>query len=107
MVSKDLFKNEINPANEYLHRVQNDDDTEKMLKSVKMYNSAIDDINPDDKFYMEQNRIDNAMLKLYKAVEYNDHNVKAMFLLSIILLSIGNHIKAGAYLVKCQKILTT
>lgn len=104
LISKDLFKNEINPANEYLTRVQNDSDTEKMLKSVKIYNSAIDDINPDTKSYVEQSRKDNAMLKLYKAVEYNDHNVKAMLLLSIILISIGNHIKAGAYLIKCQKI---
>ncbi|MBP3200951.1 MAG: tetratricopeptide repeat protein [Lachnospiraceae bacterium] len=104
LISKDLYKNEINPANEYLSKVQNDDDTEKLLKSVKMYNSAIDDINPEQKTYVEQNRKDNAMLKLYKAVEYNDHNVKALLLLSVILLSIGNHIKAGAYLIKCQKI---
>ena len=44
------------------------------------------------------------MFKLYKAVECNEHNVKAMMLLSVILLSIGEHIKAGAYLLKCQKI---
>ena len=104
LISKDLFKNEINPANEYITRVQNDDDTEKLFKSVKLYNSAVEDINPDRKAYIEQNRKDNAMLKLFKAVEYNDHNVKAMMLLSVILLSIGNHIKAGAYLLKCQKI---
>ena len=104
LISKDLYKNEINPANEYITRVQNDDDTERLFKSVKLYNSAVEDINPDRKTYIEQNRKDNAMLKLFKAVEYNDHNVKAMMLLSVILLSIGNHIKAGAYLLKCQKI---
>ena len=103
LISRDLFKNEINPANEYLIRVQNDKDTEKFFKSVKIYNSAIDDINPQDK-YLEIERNDNAMIKLYKAVECNDHNVKAMMLLSILLLKIGDHIKAGAYLLKCQKI---
>ena len=103
LISRDLFKNDINPANEYLTRVQNDRDTENFFKSVKIYNSAIDDINPKEK-YLEIERSDNAMIKLYKAVEYNDHNVKAMMLLSVLLLKIGDHIKAGAYLLKCQKI---
>ena len=103
LISRDLFKNDINPANEYLTRVQNDRDTEKFFKSVKIYNSAIDDINPKEK-YLEIERSDNAMIKLYKAVEHNDHNVKAMMLLSVLLLKIGDHIKAGAYLLKCQKI---
>ncbi len=101
LISKDLFKNEINPANEYLYKVQNDDN-DKFFKSIKMYNSAIDDI--DDVKETGLDKKDNAMLKLYKAVEYNDHNIKAMMLLSVILLSIGEHIKAGAYLLKCQKI---
>ena len=103
LIRRDLFKNEVNPANEYLVRVQNDRDTERFFKSVRIYNSAIDDINPKDK-YLEIERNDNAMIKLYKAVECNDHNVKAMMLLSLLLLKIGDHIKAGAYLLKCQKI---
>ena len=101
LISKDLFKNEVNPANEYLYKVQNDDN-ERFFKSIKLYNSAIDDINDVRETGLDKK--DNAMLKLYKAVEYNDHNVKAMMLLSVILLSIGEHIKAGAYLLKCQKI---
>ena len=44
------------------------------------------------------------MLKLYKSIDLNNNNVKSMLLLSIILLSINDHIKAGAYLLKCQKI---
>lgn len=102
-ISKDLYKNSINPANEYLTRVQEDKDTENAFKSVKIYNSAIDDINPRNE-YLEFERNDNAMIKLYKAVECNDHNVKAMALLALLLLKVGDHIKAGAYLLKCQKI---
>ena len=98
LISRDLFKNEINPANEYLMRVQNDIDTEKCFNSIKLYNQAIDDIDAE--------RNDLAMLKLYKAVELNERNIKAMSLLALLLISIKDHIKAGAYLLKCQKIDT-
>ena len=98
LVSRDLFKSDLNPANEYLKRVQDDPDTEKCFKSVKIYNQAIDDLDP------VYNRTDLAMLKLNKAIEYNDHNVKAMFLLAILYLQIKDHIKAGSYLLRCQKI---
>ena len=98
LVSRDLFKSELNPANEYLKKVQNDPDTEKCFKSVKIYNQAIDDLDP------VYNRTDLAMLKLNKAIELNDHNVKAMFLLAVLYLQIKDHIKAGSYLLRCQKI---
>ena len=98
LVSRDLFKSELNPANEYLKKMQDDPDTEKCFKSVKIYNQAIDDLDP------VYNRTDLAMLKLNKAIEYNDHNVKAMFLLAVLYLQIKDHIKAGSYLLRCQKI---
>lgn len=98
LVSRDLFKSDLNPANEYLKKVQDDPDTEKCFKSVKIYNQAIDDL---DSVY---NRTDLAMLKLNKAIELNDHNVKAMFLLAVLYLQIKDHIKAGSYLLRCQKI---
>ena len=98
LVSRDLFKSDLNPANEYLKKVQEDPDTEKCFKSVKIYNQAIDDL---DSVY---NRTDLAMLKLNKAIELNDHNVKAMFLLAVLYLQIKDHIKAGSYLLRCQKI---
>lgn len=95
-ISKDLFKNELNPANEYLIKVQEDEDTKKHFQSIKIYNQAIDDIS--------YGRNDLAMLKLSKAVELNSHNIKAMYLLSILYLIIKDHIKAGSYLIRCQKI---
>ena len=98
LVSRDLFKNELNPANEFLKKVQNDDETSKLFESVKIYNQAIDDIRFD--------RNDLAMIKLNKAVILNPHNVKAMYLLSILFLQIKDHIKAGSYLLRCQKIDT-
>lgn len=98
LVSRDLYKNELNPANELLKKVQNDEETSKLFESVKIYNQAIDDIKFD--------RNDLAMLKLNKAVILNPHNVKAMFLLSLLFLQIKDHIKAGSYLLRCQKIDT-
>ena len=98
LVSRDLYKNELNPANELLKKIQNDEETSKLFESVKIYNQAIDDIKFD--------RNDLAMLKLNKAVILNPHNVKAMFLLSILFLQIKDHIKAGSYLLRCQKIDT-
>ncbi|MBO6119605.1 MAG: tetratricopeptide repeat protein [Lachnospiraceae bacterium] len=94
--SKDIFKNEVNPANEYLRKVQDDENTNNYFESVRLYNMAIDDIESD--------KNDLAMMKLNRAVELNDHNVKAMFLLSILYLKLQDHIKAGHYLLKCQKI---
>lgn len=98
LVSRDLFKNELNPANEFIKKVQEDDDTSKLFESVKIYNQAIDDIKFD--------RNDLAMLKLNKAINYNPNNVKAMFLLAVLFLQIKDHIKAGSYLLRCQKIDT-
>ena len=96
LISRDMLKNEGNPANEYLVKVQEDEDTEKFFQSVKLYNAALDDVKYD--------RSDLAKLKLSKAIELNEHNVKAMMLLSLILLQMEDHIRAGAYLLKCQKI---
>ena len=87
-----MLKNEGNPANEYLVKVQEDEDTEKFFQSVKLYNAALDDVKYD--------RSDLAKLKLNKAIELNEHNVKAMMLLSLILLQMEDHIRAGAYLLK-------
>ena len=96
LVSRDLFKSDLNPANILIKKVQDDKDTDSAFQSVKLYNQAIDDISYD--------RNDLAMIKLNKAVELNPHNVKAMFLLSVLYLQIKDHIKAGSYLLKCQKI---
>ena len=97
LVSRDLYKNELNPANEYLRKIQDDEETNKLFQSVKIYNQAIDDIK-------QYERNDLAMLKLYKAIELNPHNIKAMSLLSLLLIQIKDYIKAGSYLLKCQKI---
>lgn len=96
LISRELVHTDFNVANEYLKKVQNDEKLNDYFESIKLYNAAIDDIG------FERN--DLAMLKLYKAVEHNDHNVKAMMLLSTLLLQIKDHIKAGHYLLKCQKI---
>ncbi len=96
LVSRDLVKSDINPANEYIHKVQSDEKLNNYFQSIRLYNEALDDISFE--------RHDLAMMKLYKATELNDHNVKAMLLLSVLLLKINDHIKAGAYLLKCQKI---
>lgn len=96
LISRDLVKDDINPANAYLESIRNDKDTNNFFESVKLYNDAIEDIKYE--------RNDLAMVKLYKSIEMNDHNVKAMLLLSLILLSIRDHIKAGGYLLRCQKI---
>lgn len=96
LISRELVHTDMNVANEYLSKIQNDEKLNDYFESIKLYNAAIDDIA------FERN--DLAMLKLYKAVELNDHNVKAMLLLSIILLKINDHIKAGHFLLRCQKI---
>ena len=96
LISRELVHSEFNVANEYLKNVQNDEKLNDYFESIKLYNAAIDDIS------FERN--DLAMIKLYKAVEKNDHNVKAMMLLSTLLLQIKDHIKAGHYLLRCQKI---
>lgn len=95
-ISRDIGNVEINPANDYLYRVEHDEENQKLFESVKLYNDALEDVRAT--------RYDLAMIKLYKSVEQNDHNVKAMQLLALLLLSIKDHIKAGAYLLKCQKI---
>ena len=99
LISRDLVKTDINPANEYLTRVQKDDKTNDCFESIKLYNAALYDISD-----VGGNRNDLAMMKLYKATEKNPHNVKAMMLLATLLLQIKDHVKAGAYLLKCQKI---
>lgn len=96
LISRDLVKSEVNPAKMYLYKLQRDPDTENHFESIKIMNDAIDDI--------KIGRYDLAMMKLYKAIEKNEHNVKAMTILSILLLRIKDHIKAGAYLLKCKKI---
>ena len=96
LISRDLVKNDVNPANEYLKKMQQDEKIKDYFQSIRIYNDAIDDIRMDRK--------DLAMIKLYKAIGLNDHNVKAMALLSLLLLQIKDHVKAGAYLLKCQKI---
>ena len=96
LISRELVHTDFNVANEYLKKVQNDEKLNDYFESVKLYNGAIDDISYE--------RNDLAIIKLYKAVEKNDHNVKAMMLLSTLLLQIKDHIKAGHYLLKCQKI---
>ena len=96
LISRELVHTDFNVANEYLKSVQDDKNLNDYFESIKLYNAAIDDISFD--------RNDLAMVKLYKAVELNDHNVKAMMLLSVLLLQINDHIKAGHYLLRCQKI---
>ena len=99
LVSRDIVNSDLNYANEYIEKIQNDPNLNNYFESTKLYNAAIDDID-------EQNnkRYDLAIIKLYKAVELNDHNIKAMMLLSTLLLLRGDHIKAGHYLLRCQKI---
>ena len=99
LVSRDIVKSDLNYANEYIEKIQNDDNLNKYVESIKLYNTAIDDISDD-----RNQRYDLAIIKLYKSVELNDHNIKAMMLLSTLLLARGDHIKAGHYLLKCQKI---
>ena len=96
LVSRDVVKTDLNYANEYIEEIQNDENLQKYFESTKLYNGAIEDVKYE--------RNDLAIIKLYKAVELNDHNVKAMMLLSTLLLSRGDHIKAGHYLLRCQKI---
>lgn len=96
LISRDLSINDTNPAIEYLHKIQNDENTQNKFDSIKLYNQAIEDIQIE--------RYDLGMMKLYKSVEKNDNNVKAMTLLALLLLRIKDHLKAGAYLLKCQKI---
>lgn len=96
LISRDISGVPANPAIAYLKKIQRDEDTNYAFESVKTYNSAIDDV--------EIERYDLAMVKLFKAVELNKHNVKAMMLLSLILIKIGENVKAGAYLMRAQKI---
>lgn len=96
LISKELVHTDFNVANEYLSKVQNDERLNDYFESIKLYNAAIDDIS------FERN--DLAMIKLYKSIEKNDHNMKAMMLLSTLLLQINDHIKAGHFLLRCQKI---
>ena len=104
-VSRDISKTERNNAFEYLEAVQSDPKLNDYFESIKLYNAALYDIEPKRKNdNISPERKDLAMIKLQKAVSLNDHNVKAMMLLSTLLLQINDHIKAGHYLLKCQKI---
>ena len=96
LISRDLVKDASNIANTYIKKVQEDQDLNKYFDSIRIYNRAIDDIY--------DNRKDLAMMKLYKAIELNDHNVKAMALLGVLLLQLKDHVKAGGYFLKCKKI---
>ena len=96
LISRDLVKDASNIANTYIKKVQEDPNLNKYFDSIRTYNRAIDDIY--------DNRKDLAMMKLYKAIELNDHNVKAMALLGVLLLQLKDHVKAGGYFLKCKKI---
>ena len=106
LVSRDISKSERNNAFEYLQAVQNDPKLNDYFESIKLYNAALYDIMPEKRKSTDisPERKDLAMIKLQKAVSLNDHNVKAMMLLSTLLLQINDHIKSGHYLLKCQKI---
>ena len=71
------MKSDINPANEFIRKIQNDDKLNNYFQSIKLYNQAIDDIHSE--------RNDLAMMKLYKSIDLNGNNVKSMLLLSINL----------------------
>ena len=97
IISRDIHKEQTyNPAKDTIIVIQNEKDTPMAFESIKQYNEAIDNI--------EMDRYDLALMKLYKSVELNQNNIKSMTLLSILLLLRGDHIKAGAFLRKCQKI---
>ena len=105
LISREIAKVERNNAFEYLQEVQNDPKLNDYFESIRLYNAALYDIFPNRKGdSISPERKDLAMIKLQKAVSLNDHNVKAMMLLSTLLLQINDHIKAGHYLLKCQKI---
>ena len=95
IISRD-FDKEKNPAVEYINRFQNDADSKNLLSSIKYYNSALDDIEVD--------RTDLAIMHLLKAIELNSNNVKALTLLGLIYIKTKDHVKAGNYLLKAQKI---
>ena len=96
IISRDLTKSDNNIARVYIERVQAEKDFEDQFESVHMYNDALSDV--------KMQRYDLAMVKLYKSIEKNENNCKAMTLLSILLLMIKDHIKAGTFLRRIQKI---
>ena len=96
LICRDVVGTEINPAKDYLYMVQHDENINKYFDSIRLYNDAVDSVRAE--------RYDLAMMKLNKSIESNDHNVKAMTLLALLYIKIEDHIKAGAYLLKCQKI---
>ena len=81
----------------FIDKVQNDEKTKDLFESISLYNSALEDIN-------EYDRKDLAMHHLYKALDLNPQHLKSYALLSLLLLEIKDHIKAGNYLLKAQKI---
>ena len=95
IVSKN-FDNKNNIATSYIDSFQNDPDSKKLLGSIKYVNSALDDIDMD--------RTDLAIMHLLKALELNGSNVKALTILGLIHIKNQDHIKAGNYLLKAQKI---
>ena len=95
IVSKN-FDNKNNLAVEYIDNFQNDPESKKLLSSIKYVNAALDDIDMD--------RTDLAIMHLLKALELNNNNVKALTLLGLIHIKNQDHVKAGNYLLKAQKI---
>ena len=95
VINKNLNKND-QLSSYFLNKVQNDEKTKDMLEAIKVYNNALDDINDE--------RNDLAMHHLYKALELNPNHMKSLLLLSLLLLDIKDHIKAGSYLLKAQKL---
>ena len=67
-----------------------------MLEAIQYYNSALEDI--------EEDRNDLALHHLYRAIELSPTHIKALSLIALLLLDIKDHIKAGSYLLKAQKI---
>lgn len=90
----------------FLNHVQHDEKTKDMLEAIKIYNIALDDIDEDKQDLVIQHdaRKDLAMHHLYKALKYNPNHLKSLLLLSLLLLEIKDHIKAGSYLLKAKKI---
>lgn len=83
-------------SNYYISHVQNDEKINDLLDAIKNYNEALKDIEDDRK--------DLAMHHLYKALDLNPDHLKSLLLLSLLLLEIKDHVKAGAYLLRAKKI---
>ena len=95
VINNNLNKDD-NLSNYFINEVQKDEKTKKMLEAIQYYNSALEDI--------EEDRNDLALHHLYRAIELSPTHIKALSLIALLLLDIKDHIKAGSYLLKAQKI---